>query len=80
MSGQKIIDGLNEAITFAKAIAEATAMERERCAMIADAIVAEYREHAETRTANTQRMASSACAHAANRVAEAIRNPTTEAS
>lgn len=31
MSAQEHIDGLNDAITFAKVIAEATARERERC-------------------------------------------------
>lgn len=60
--------------SVALAILAERAAENERCAKTAANIAAEYTEISETRTANTQRMAASACAFAASRVASSIRS------
>jgi len=79
MSGQKIIDGLNEAIAFAKAISEATAIERERCARIAERDGSAHDATLSQQTAEWHARVN-AEVRTADRIARAIRNPTPEAS
>lgn len=70
---QDIWDTVAMTVATKEGVARAIMAERERAAGIADDVAAECREHAYSRTAKPQRIASSAQAFVVERIAKAIR-------